>query len=175
MEKYKGKYLLRYWGGGVEALHENLSFQQIIKEIPKLVIKHNGTMNCWFEHKQLRDSFRDCIWSITKRIEKDTQQNCTVVTDSVDEGVDSMGVIIYPSYRTVAFMSLVTPDGSEYAYCDDFGYGYSAGSARYMYEEGNYSCDCNRSEFLRNLGVPIDELDCGDTIEMKNFFVAYFD
>lgn len=39
----------------------------------------------------------------------------------------------------------------------------------------NYSCDCNRSEFLRNLGVPIDELDCGDTIEMKNFFVAYFD
>ena len=83
--------------------------------------------------------------------------------------------MIYPSYRTVAFMSLITPDGSEYAYCDDFGYGYSAGSARYMYEEGNYSCDCNRSEFLRNLGVPIDELDCGDTIEMKNFFVAYFD
>lgn len=174
MDKHKGKYLLRYWGGGVEALHQDLPFQQLIKEIPKLVIKHNDTMNCWFEHKQLRDSFRDCIWSIAKRIEKDTQQNCTVVTDSVDEGIDDMGVMIYPSYRTVAFMSLVTPDGSEYAYCDDFGYGYSAGSARYMYEEGNYSCDCNRSEFLRNLGVPIDELDCGDTIEMKKFFVAYF-
>lgn len=175
MDKHKGKYLLRYWGGGVDALHQDLSFQQVIKEIPKLVIKHNGIMNCWFEHKQLRDSFRDCIWSITKRIEKDTQKKCTVVTDSVDEGIDDMGVMIYPSYRTVVFISLVTPDGSEYAYCDDFGYGYSAGSARYMYEEGNYSCDCNRSEFLRNLGVPIDELDCGDTIEMKNFFVAYFD
>lgn len=175
MENHKGKYLLRYWGCGVEALHQDLSFEQVIKEIPKLVIKHNGTMNCWFEHKQLRDSFRDCIWSITKRIEKDTQKKCTVVTDSVDEGIDDMGVMIYPSYRTVAFMPLITPDGSEYAYCDDFGYGYSAGSARYMYEEGNYSCDCNRSEFLRNLGVHIDELDCGDTIDMKNFFVAYFD
>ena len=175
MENHKGKYLLRYWGGGVDALHQDLSFQQVIKEIPKLVIKHNGIMNCWFEYKQLRDSFRDCIWSITKRIEKGAQQKCTVVTDSVDEGIDDMGVMIYPSYRTVVFMSLVAPDGSEYAYCDDFGYGYSAGSARYMYEEGNYSCDCNRSEFLRNLGVPIDELDCGDTIEMKNFFVAYFD
>ena len=39
----------------------------------------------------------------------------------------------------------------------------------------NYSCDCNHNEFLRNLGVHIDKLDCGDTIEMENFFVAYFD
>ena len=83
MDKHKGKYLLRYWGGGVEALHQDLSFQQVIKEIPKLVIKHNGIMNCWFEHKQLRDSFRDCIWSITERIENETQHNCTVVTDSL--------------------------------------------------------------------------------------------
>lgn len=37
---------------------------------------------------------------------------------------------------------------------------------RYMWEEGNYSCDCNKSLFARQRGFDCNELECGDTIEL---------
>jgi hypothetical protein len=55
----------------------------------------------------------------------------------------------------------------------DFGYGYDAAEAHYMWEEGNYSCDCNRALFLERLYGEIPGLPdgCGDTILMRNFRV----
>ena len=37
---------------------------------------------------------------------------------------------------------------------------------QYMWEDGNYGCDCNRSLFAQRYGWDIPELPCGDTIEL---------
>jgi hypothetical protein len=41
-----------------------------------------------------------------------------------------------------------------------------------MFEEGNYSCDCNKSLFLSEKYAEIEEWDCGDKIELKNLTVS---
>lgn len=45
---------------------------------------------------------------------------------------------------------------------------YPAESAVWMFTEGNYACDCNRSLFIREqFGKnAIPELSCGNTIEL---------
>lgn len=41
------------------------------------------------------------------------------------------------------------------------------GSADYMYREGNYACDCNKSLFIHNYcDVSFAEMPCGDSIEL---------
>jgi hypothetical protein len=56
-------------------------------------------------------------------------------------------------------------NGAVYEFDDEFdGEGWEGGpkhAAEYMYTEGNYSCDCNRSIFV---GLP--EMPCGNTIEL---------
>jgi hypothetical protein len=39
-------------------------------------------------------------------------------------------------------------------------------SIRYAFDEGNYSCDCNKSAFLCEAGLLDVEYPCGDTIEL---------
>ena len=74
---------------------------------------------------------------------------------------------------TIAKMVLVY-DTIPYPYEYNFGEGYSEEAAHYMFEEGNYSCDCNRSMFLiSKYGGFINELDCGHTIELKDFEIIY--
>jgi hypothetical protein len=36
----------------------------------------------------------------------------------------------------------------------------------YMYTEGNYSCDCNRSDFIAQREEGFPEMDCGDSITL---------
>lgn len=69
-------------------------------------------------------------------------------------------------FRTVAKMVFVYK-GKEYPYQMDFGYGYPVAGAEYMFKEGNYACDCNRSMFI---GLP--EMRCGNKIKMKDFVVV---
>lgn len=59
----------------------------------------------------------------------------------------------------------------------DFGYGYSEESAIFMFEDGNYACDCNRSIFIRQeYGEnTIPELDCGDEIKLSEYHFEYLD
>ena len=45
--------------------------------------------------------------------------------------------------RTVARMTFTLPDGRAFPFEFDFGYGYPVDAAEYMFEDGNYSCDCN--------------------------------
>lgn len=74
---------------------------------------------------------------------------------------------------TIAKMVLVY-DTIPYPYEYNFGYGYSEEAAHYMFEDGNYSCDCNRSMFLKSkYGNIIKELDCGHTIQLEDFRVIY--
>lgn len=67
--------------------------------------------------------------------------------------------------------------GKEYIVDYDFGYEYEEEMAHFMFEDGNYSCDCNRSMFIsRQYGDDvIEELECGDEIELKDFKIEYRD
>jgi hypothetical protein len=69
--------------------------------------------------------------------------------------------------------------GKEYVIDYDFGYEYEEDQARYMFEDGNYSCDCNLSLFL-NRKYPDDdnfkeEFHCGYEIEIKDISFRYED
>lgn len=75
-------------------------------------------------------------------------------------------------FRTVAKMVMVLPDRREFPYEYDFGYAYGPESARFMFEDGNYACDCNRSLFISKEHPEIKEWPCGDEIRLKNFMVA---
>ena len=59
-------------------------------------------------------------------------------------------------------------------YCD-FGYEFSAESAEFMFLEGNYSCDCNRSLFIRRKygddAIPV--LNCGNEIKLAYWYIKY--
>jgi hypothetical protein len=91
----------------------------------------------------------------------------------------------YARERTIASFILVVGE-TEYPMEYDFGCGYDAAGAHYMFEDGNYACDCNRSLFLRRLygdvpGLPPDNEEmksddvvpvvCGKMIIMREFQV----
>ena len=64
--------------------------------------------------------------------------------------------------------------GHIYSYTENFGYEYPADSARYMYEEGNYACDCNRSLFIeRHCNDEFQEMGCGDEIKLVSLKIRY--
>jgi hypothetical protein len=103
---------------------------------------------------------------------------CQGMASTVFEGEDARD-------RTIACLTLVVGD-AEYPMEYDFGFGFDEAGACYMFEDGNYACDCNRSLFLRRLygdvpGLPAanEEMrlgdfvpsECGDTIRMKDFRV----
>lgn len=90
-------------------------------------------------------------------------------------------------HRCIASFTLVVGD-QRYQLEYDFGYGYDEAGAEYMFMDGNYACDCNRSMMLRRLygevpGLPPPSEDdfnvyggvrsspCGDTIHMEEFCV----
>ena len=78
--------------------------------------------------------------------------------------------------RTIFVADLKYKDMVYTIHCD-FGYEYPEEQAIFMFEEGNYSCDCNRSLFIQEeYGEDaIDELDCGEEIEMLNYHFEYLD
>lgn len=44
---------------------------------------------------------------------------------------------------------------------------YEESAAEYMWRDGNYGCDCNRSLFIaRNCDEDFPEMPCGETIEL---------
>lgn len=59
----------------------------------------------------------------------------------------------------------------------DFGYDYPKECAIFQFTENNYSCDCNRSIFIREeYGEDaIPELNCGDEIELIDYRIEYLD
>ena len=69
--------------------------------------------------------------------------------------------------ETSATVILELPTGQSRRYIMNFGYGYPEGIAEYMWTEGNYACDCNRSLFL---GL-VPEWNCGDAIKLKSIKV----
>ena len=78
--------------------------------------------------------------------------------------------------RTIFVADLKYKDIVYTIHCD-FGYEYPEEEAIFMFEDGNYSCDCNRSLIIQDeYGEnAIDELDCGEEIEMLNYHFEYLD
>lgn len=73
--------------------------------------------------------------------------------------------------RIVATVSLKYKDKT-YIFDYDFGEDYSVEGAEFMFEDGNYSCDCNRSMFIkRYCDKNFEEMDCGEEIELVNLRV----
>ena len=51
---------------------------------------------------------------------------------------------------------------------------YPKHAADFMWTEGNYDCDCNKSMFIQEQCDPnFQELDCGDSIRLVNLEMEY--
>lgn len=56
----------------------------------------------------------------------------------------------------------------EYVISLDFQDSYPNHTIDYMWTEGNYECDCNKSLFIKQqLDKNFPEFDCGETIKLK--------
>ena len=90
-------------------------------------------------------------------------------------GLEGLALTVYEGTdvrkRTVAYLHLRYKN-KDYHIREDFGYGYPVESAYFMFSEGNYSCDCNLSLFIRRQCDPdFEPLDCGGEIEVGKFDV----
>lgn len=73
-----------------------------------------------------------------------------------------------------AFKIVLRHSGKEYIVWDDLyvfedqeSYGEPLDGARFMWEEGNYSCDCNKSLFIQRQCDPsFPDMHCGESIEL---------
>jgi hypothetical protein len=148
------QHLVRVWGrdeGQIEQLRK-----------PDLREGDDGALCYWFatgtERADFIESWPSGVW---------------VVMDIVNPGIDDLyGEEMETRSMTWADVTLRLPSGSVHTFSMDFGYGYPAHAVRFMFEDGNYSCDCNKRIFLeRYCGVP-DEIDeCGDEIELVSLVV----
>lgn len=77
--------------------------------------------------------------------------------------------------KTVAVVKVKHQD-NVYKFSYDFGYEYPEDVARYMFFEGNYSCDCNLSAFIQEeCDENFPDLTCGDEIKIIDLDVIYSD
>lgn len=142
-EKYE--YLLHTWGG-----FYNPEYQQI-----------HGKKEGYFFFDTMKE-LQDYLHEL-RLIEK--ALDAFQLMSSIYEGR-------HVRYRTVAKMKFVF-EGNEYEYEEDFGYGLEVDHAEWMFYEGNYACDCNRSLFIRRTyGDVIEQKECGREIIAKDFQVV---
>jgi len=134
----KYEYCLKTWGGFYNEQHQK---------------KHGHKEGYfWFDTAEARENYIKLL----QTIENDLHAYGLGVAKT--EGTETR-------FKTVAKMIFVFK-GKEYPYETDFGYGYALDSAEFMFYEGNFACDCNRSMFI---GLP--EMQCGNRIKMKDFVV----
>lgn len=81
------------------------------------------------------------------------------------------------SHKRTIFVATFKYDTQYYVIHYDFGYEYEKESAEFMFLDGNYSCDCNRSLIIqREYGDDsIPELKCGERIKMLSYHIEYKD
>ena len=112
--------------------------------------------NYWFDSIQERGDFISKL----KKLERENNWRC--LASDKHEGYKTR-------YKTIVTMVFVF--NGEFKYRYDFGFCYPESAAKYMFFEGNYSCDCNRSGFLKEIHPNFPELECGDRIKIKDFRV----
>ena len=142
-EKYE--YYLGSWGGiyNDDLIAKNLGITE---------------RDFWFDNDEERANFKTKLQTFAK-----AHGQC--ICFKASEGFDVRK-------RTIAKMVMVFPNGKKYPFEYDFGYGYEPESAEYMFFDGNYSCDCNKSSFLSEKYPEITEMGCGDEIFLEDFKVT---
>jgi hypothetical protein len=151
---YQTEYLVKFWGLDAPAFAATLEeppYEDLVDHLGNP--QENGARYVWFEDEA-------SAWEFQKRVLAFPGTIVAVVETGPDCRV-----------RTVAVMRLVFPGGVEVPLRDDFGWGYSVDSARFMWLEGNYSCDCNRSSFAQQLGYEVPDMECGDLVACEDFRV----
>ena len=81
------------------------------------------------------------------------------------------------THKRTIFVGTFKYKDKEFVLHYDFGYEYPEEQARFQFLENNYSCDCNRSIFIREeYGEDaMPELDCGNEIELLDYHFEYED
>jgi hypothetical protein len=149
MSANKG-FLLRCWGR--EAFEvDNLRSPDIIEPV-------DGALVYWFKTKDEREAFMKEIRS---------HKDWVVVMSPVDN--DHTDQLTYAKV-------VLAYQGKEYRFSECFGFGYEGESAIYMFSEGNYSCSCNLSMFIKRCcDESFPQFGCGEDIELRSINVVYLD
>lgn len=79
------------------------------------------------------------------------------------------------SHKKTIFVGTLKYKEKEFIIHHDFGYEFPEKSAIFIFTDGNYSCDCNRSLFIQEeYGEDaIQELRCGHDIELVEYHFEY--
>lgn len=79
------------------------------------------------------------------------------------------------SHKRTIFVGTFEYQGEEFVIHQDFWYEFPEDGAVFQFVENNYSCDCNRSLFIRQEygEYIIPELDCGDEIKLTKYHFEY--
>lgn len=143
MTKYE--YMLQTWGG-----FYNDEYRE----------KHGYTGGYfWFDTAEERQRY------ISELREAEDKFGARILVIDIKEGSDLR-------QRTVAKMTF-SYMGREYQHEEDFGFAFPEENARYMFNEGNYSCDCNRSLRIQERYADFPELGCGNGIVMSDFRIEF--
>lgn len=117
------------------------------------------TTDFWFSSKEERSKFRAKIYDYSG-------DQTVVFAEHEGEDVRKKTVVMI----TAEFK------GKQYSFEYEFGYGYPIETAEYMFEDGNYSCNCNLSSFIQEKYPEFPKLEClgddeGNEIEYVTFEV----
>lgn len=145
-------YLLKAWGGDQEVVALTYPPDKV----------HDRSLHWWFDTVADREAFKQQLRGMD--LHRHRSNHISLMMVEYDP-MDASGNECDTHKRTVAVMKFKLPTDEVMPLEFDFGYGYPHDSARYMFEEGNYSCDCNRADFLKL----DDDWKCGETIEMVEF------
>lgn len=132
------KYHLKFWGADTKNLLSMINLQDT---------------DYFFSSESNRKNFKNNLLMV---IGKYGFKNI-VFAEYEGEDVDKERVVT---------VTLMLPNGDVHKYDESFGYGYPVDSIYYIYEDGSYSCDCNKSMQLINNGVNISEFLCGEEIQL---------
>jgi hypothetical protein len=150
MSELKSDYLLRFWG------RDSYGFRQRLSGHSWCIKEPNGAWAAWFPSAKAREA----------AVESAQLPDEVVIIDEVDTSAES-------DARLMTHTAVELAVGDE-RYCLEhhFGFGYPPSAASYMWEEGNYSCDCNKSLFIAEQCDPsFSERDCGDEIALASISV----
>jgi hypothetical protein len=148
-----GKFLLRAWGRDID---------ELVFNVPGSVAEPgDGVRAWWFMSAENREAAIAEIDVITKA-------NGGGIVYSKDDN-DHVHKLTWAKVKLSAH-------GKPYDFSMCFGFGYPKESVEYMFSEGNYACDCNRSGFIaRYCDTEFPRHDCGDQIAVVELNVVYLE
>ena len=109
--------------------------------------------------------------------EKEKDAFCALLNDPKYTSQGLMVDIQYGvmSHKRTIFVGTLKYKDDEFIIHDDFGYDCPEKRAVYMFTEGNYACDCNKSIFIRREygenAIPL--MECGHQIKLIDYHFEY--